>query len=312
MIQQSKKFRRIYDHLTNFELQRTSEADKLISAEDILGDLRDKERPHFFLNFYSEQGVMKALEEYGIFNDLNKRGFHDFIIRINARDPYRHTLKAFFQQEDQDHLLGELIVRKKYFIAKPIFPSSISGQKFSMIVIEWLTLQDPTAQFTAHRPPLPGQIYPGLRMGRKIVGIFVNMSLRLKADGLLNIPEYYHNAVFYSKLFKYFNPTSEGQFLAMQRDLRMAGLFKATWAVELNCVINKETGETWKWFTDEQVLFVSDKMEKYFESKDYTRKVEEAFNNYEFGIDEAKFNQLIHQQPQFELLPGLLQESGRI
>lgn len=312
MIQQSKKYRRIYEHLTNFELQRTSEADKLISSEDILGDLRDKERPHLFLNFYSEQGVMKALEKYGIFNDLNKRGFHDFIVRINALDPYRHTLKAYFQQEDQDHLLGELIVRKKYFVAKPIFPASIAGQKFSMIVIEWLTLQDPTARFTAHRPPLPGQIYPGLRMGRKIVGIFVNMALRLRTDGLLNIPEYYHNAVFYSKHFRYFNPTSEGQFLAMQRDLRMAGLFKATWAVELNCVIEKHTGEPWKWFTDEQVLFVSEKMEKYFESKEYDQKVQDAFNDHDFIIDERKFHELIQKHPSFQSVPELLQETTRI
>ncbi|UCE05417.1 MAG: hypothetical protein JSW07_17650, partial [bacterium] len=96
MIQQSKKYRRVYQHLTNFELQRTSEADKLISANDILGDLKDKERPHLFLNFYSEEGIKTALEQYGIFRDLNRRGFHDFIIKINARDPYRHTLKAYF------------------------------------------------------------------------------------------------------------------------------------------------------------------------------------------------------------------------
>jgi len=285
MIQQSKKYRRIYQRLTNFELQRTSEADKLISADDILGDLRDKERPHLFMNFYSEQGVKTALEQYGVFKDLNKRGFHDFIIKINARDPYRHTLKAYFEQEDPDHLLGELIVRKKYFIAKPIFPTDITGQKFGMIVIEWLTLQDPTAKFTLQRPPLPGQIFPGLRIGRKIVGIFINMSLRLKTDGLLNIPEHYHNAVFYSKLFKYFNPYTEGQFLAMQRDLRMAGLFKAAWAVELDCVIEKKTGKPWKWFTDEQVLFVSKRLEKYFESKEYRARVEEAEQSHEFEID---------------------------
>lgn len=307
MVQTPKKYRRIYQNLTNFELQRTSEADKLISARDILGDLKDKERTHLFLNFYSEEGVRKALDEYGIFKDLNKRGFHNFIIKINARDPYRHTLKAYFQKEYPDHLLGELIVRKKFFIARPIFPSEIAGQKFGMIVIEWLTLQDPTAEFTSKRPPLPGQIYPGLRIGRQIVGIFVNMSLRLKTDGLLNVPEHYHNAVFYSKHFKYFNPYTEGQFLAMQRDLRMAGLFKAAWAVELNCVIEKNTGKTFQWFTDEQVLFVSNRLEKYFESKEYTERTQGSLNSHEFEIDEDKFNRLIKEQP---LLHGMSELFG--
>ncbi len=307
MVQPPKKYRRIYHHLTNFELQRTTRADKLISANDVLGDLKDKERPHLFLNFYSEEGIQTALEEYGIFKDLNKRGFHDFIIKINARDPYRHTLKAYFKKEDANHLLGELIVRKKYFIAKPTFPSEITGQKFSMIVIEWLTLQDPTAEFTSKRPPLPGQIHPGLRIGRQIVGIFVNMSLRLKTDGLLNIPEHYHNAVFYSKHFKYFNPYTEGQFLAMQRDLRMAGLFNAAWAVELNCVIEKKTSKNFKWFTDEQVLFVSKRLEKYFESREYKERVEQALNNFEFEIDDNRLNQLLKEQPYLQQVTNVFE-----
>ncbi|MDZ7330365.1 MAG: hypothetical protein ONB31_00130 [candidate division KSB1 bacterium] len=293
----SKKYRRIYEQLTNFELQRSTKADQIISAEEVLGDLRDKVRPHLFLNFYSENGVRKALEEYGVFKDLNKRGFRNFIIRINADDPYRHTLKAYFEKEDPDHLLGELIVRKKMFIAKPIFPSNIAGQKFSMIVIEWLTLQDPTAQFAPSRPPLPGQIYPGLRMGRKIVGIFINMAMRLKTDGLLNIPEHYHNAVFYSKHFRYFNPFTEGQFQAMLRDLRMVGLFKAAWAVELNCVVEKNSGKIWNWFTDEQVLAVSDRLASYFESAEYADRVEQSLHSHQFEIDQTKFKQQIKDHP---------------
>lgn len=305
MLQTSKKYRRVYQYLTNFELQRTSKADKLIFAHDIISDLKDKERPHLFLNFYSEEGIKTALEQYGIFKDLNKRGFYDFIIKINARDPYRHTMKAYFEKEDPGHLLGELIVRKKYFVARPIFPTEIAGQKFGMIVIEWLTLQDPTAEFTLSRPPLPGQIHPGLRIGRQIVGIFVNMSLRLKTDGLLNIPEHYHNAVFYSKHFKYFNPYTEGQFLAMQRDLRTAGLFKAAWAVELNCIIEKNSGKVWKWFTDEQVLFVSKKLEKYFASNQYKERVQEAEDNHKFDIDEDKFARLIKEQSLLQGMPEL-------
>ena len=308
MVQTSKKFRRVYQNLTNFELQRTSEADKLFSFEDIMGDLESKERPHLFMNFYSEQGIQIALEEYGIFKDLNKRGFHDFIIKINTRDPYRHTMKAYFEKEDPDHLLGELIVRKKYFIAKPVFPTKIAGQKFCMIVIEWLTLQDPTAKFTARRPPLPGQVFPGLRIGRKIVGIFINMSLRLQTDGLINIPEHYHNAVFYSKHFKYFNPYTQGQFLAMQRDLRMVGLFKAAWAVEHDCVVEKKSGMPWKWFTDEQVLFVSQRLEKYFDSKEYKTKVEEAENSHEFEIDYDRLNELMKEEPILKTVPQLFEE----
>jgi hypothetical protein len=201
MIKLSKKYRHIYHQLTNFELQQDKPSNRLISDDDIMADLAKKERSRLFLDFYSEEGVRKALDEYGIFKDLRKRGFKDFIIVLDTKDPYRHMFRAYYEKKKADHLLCEAYLRKKSFIAKPIFESSIIGELFTLIVIEWLMLQDPTAEFTSRRPQLPGQKYPGLRMGRKVLEIFVNMCVRLKTDGLLNIPEHYHNALFYSKYF---------------------------------------------------------------------------------------------------------------
>lgn len=36
-------------------------------------------------------------------------------------------------------------------------------------------------------------------------------------DGLLNLPEYYHNAVFYSAIFRFIAPVRQGRFEALQR-----------------------------------------------------------------------------------------------
>ena len=289
MIHTSKKYRHIYYKLTNFELQRDKPDDKLISNEDILGDLSQKKRPRLFLDFYSEDGVLKALDEYGIFKDLKKRGFKDFVIVLDTKDPYLHKFRAYHEKKKPDHLLCEVYLRKKSFTAKPIFNSSVTGETFTLIVIEWLTLQNPMANFTPHRPQLPGQNYPGLRIGRKVLVIFINMCIRLKTDGLLNIPEHYHNAAFYSRNFSYFNPQTEGHFQAIRRDLGHLGLYKLSWAIEWECLIETTSGEYWKWFTDEQILPVSKKMENYFDSPDYKKQVKKAMDSVQFTIDEEKF-----------------------
>ncbi|MBC8180852.1 hypothetical protein H8E88_06990 [candidate division KSB1 bacterium] len=292
----SKKYRRIYRRLTNFELQATTPGEKLISADDIFGDLTEKERPHLFLNFYSEQGIKNGLEEYGIFDSLRKQGFKDFIIKVNARDPYRHALKIYFEKEKNNHLLGELHVRKKNSVARPVFSSEIEGHRFTLVFIEWLTLQNPTATFTTNRPPLPGQKYPGLKIGREVLGVLINMTKRLKTDGLLNIPDHYHNAVFYSRSFKFFDPHSQGLFLALKRDLKNYDIGQAAWSVELECVIEKKSGKNWKWFTQEQILPVSKKMQNYFTSENYLRQVNDAKEKYKYEIDIQKFNELISKQ----------------
>ncbi len=296
MVRLSKKYRRIYHRLTNFELQKTSDDEKLISSEDIFGELTEKKRPHLFLNFYSELGIKKALDTYGVFEMLEKKGFHDFIVKIDTDDPYRHILKVYFEKEQKDHLLGEMYARMKVFIAKPTFSADIANEKFNLIFIEWISLQNSSACFTKHRPPLPGQSYPGLRIGRKVLDILINMAIRLKSDGLLNTPEHYHNAVFYSKCFFYFNPETQGQLLAMQRDFKQYRLDQAAWAVELNCIVEKNTQDYWEWGADEQVLPVSYRMEKYFDSDEYKRRVSEAKNKYHFTIEREKYNERIRQQ----------------
>lgn len=289
MVHLSKKYKHVYQKLTNFELQKDKASDRLISADDILGDLAKKERPRLFLDFYSEEGIFTALNEYGIFEDLKKQGFNDFIIVTDTKDPYRHKFRAYYDKKKADHLLCEAYLRKKTFVARPVFDSNISGEIFTLIVIEWLVLQNPSAQFTSHKPQLPGQNYPGLRIGRKVLQIFINMCLRLKADGLLNVPEHYHNAAFYSRNFSYFNPQTEGFFQAIRRDLGHLGLYTLSWAIEWECLIETKTGQYWKWFTDEQILPVSDKIENYFKSKEYVKQVKKASESVKFAIDQAKF-----------------------
>ncbi len=288
-VQRSKKYRRVYEQLTNFELQQDKLHNRLISDDDIMGDLAQKQRPHLFLDFYSEEGVRKALDHYGIFRDLEKRGFKDFIIKLDTKDPYRHKFRAYYEKQTPDHLLCEVYLRKKTFTAKPIFVSDVAGENFTLIVIEWLMLQDPTAQFAAHRQPLPGQKYPGLRIGRKVLDIFVNMCLRLKTDGLLNIPEHYHNAAFYSRSFNYFNPQTEGYYQAIRRDLSQYGIYHISWAIFWECLIEKNSGEYWKWFTDEQIMPVSEKIVVYFESAEYRKRVQETSDSVRFQIDDQKY-----------------------
>ncbi len=187
--------------------------------------------------------------------------------------------------------MSEAYLRKTTYIAKPTFASDIAGQAFTLIIIDWLMLQDPTAHFSEHRPRLPGQRFPGLRIGRKVLDIFHNMALRLKCDGLLNIPEHYHNAYFYGKAFKFFNPQSEGHFRAIQRDMRHLRLNKAAWGIEWECLVEVNSAQYWQWFTDEQVFPVSDRLKAYFESEEYKNKVEESIQNVRFCIDDKKFEQ---------------------
>jgi hypothetical protein len=291
MIQLPEKYKRLYQKLTNFELLQWDESpEKLISSEDIMGDLELKERPRLFLDRFSEERVYRNLQRTNIFKILNERGFDNIKVVLDTKDPYKHIFRAYFDEVNPEKLLCETYLRKKVYIAKPTFKSKIADKTFNLIVIEWLLLQDPTAAFAPHRQPLPGQKHPGLRIGRKVLKIFINLCRALHADGLLNVPEHYHNAAFYGRYFKYFNPITEGYFQAIRRDLIKMGIYKLTWAFEHNCMFEKKSGRDWNWFTDEQILPISNRMKEYFESREYKKQVSKAGKTVTFEINEEKYS----------------------
>ena len=300
-----KKYRRIFRKLSKFELQRSAVDDNSLSSEDVLGDLKTKQRQHLFLNFYSEAGIYRALEAYGILRSLRIRGFRDFIIKINTDDPFQHLLKFYFEKEEKDHLLGEIYARRQQFIPPSSVIDAITPGNLSMIAIEWLTLQNPRANFTRRRPPLPGQDYPGLKIARKILMLLIEMALRLKTDGLLNTPENFHNAAFYSPFFHFFNPKAEATFQALQRDLAAFRFEQAAWAVALNCIFKTTSDTPWKWFSEVQIFPVSDALTRYFNSESYKNQVNEIAKGITFGIDRKKFNDRIRKQPASHLIGEL-------
>lgn len=67
---------------------------------------------------------------------------------------------------------------------------------------------------------LPGQNYPSLGIGRIIDKVLFRLAINGKRDGILNVPLYFHNAVFYQKEnYHFVNPVFEGIYETMYRDL---------------------------------------------------------------------------------------------
>jgi len=106
---------------------------------------------------------------------------------------------------------------------------------------------------------LPGQNYPSLGIGRIIDKVLFRISMDDKKDGILNVPLYFHNAVFYQKEnYHFVNPIFEGIYETMYRDLLpwikekglgyvahglLRGLVKAWVTFEFVEIIGKEDEE---------------------------------------------------------------------
>eukprot|EP00727_Mastigamoeba_balamuthi_P006561 m51a1_g2525 hypothetical protein (441) ;mRNA; r:230565-232362 len=245
---------------------------------------------------------------------LKDKGFTDIIIDVDASDTFVHRIHVYHGVKDTRHLIGQLFVRidAAFSVQTMKSPNTPEGapaayrgafadglrllrQTFgaSMLqlsVIEWLRIQDPTRDFVGTTLPLPGQLHPNLGIGREVNDLLHTMAKKRGRDGLMNIPEHWHNAYMYASSeppFRFLNPAFEGFFLATRMavaaDIRARGLPAVAWAISRGQLLHKGADRV-QWIPHEQVFPITPRMLDYFASREYTERVRASFRPEDFSI----------------------------
>jgi hypothetical protein len=256
---------------------------------DLLGQLTDKKSPTLWLGHYTELEIQHLLEKFDILPTLQDKGFANLLIVIEPLDPFVQALRIFNEKAVADNQLVEFRLREVAFSRQPL----AGDAPLTMLKIEWLMLQNPWAQFLPERPRMPGQRYPGLGLGKQTVQFLVHLAKAHHFAGVLNFPEFFHNAYLYLEYFHYCDPRLKGIVLALRRDLNELSLAELSWAVYLGCVHDANTGQTYEWQADALVLPLEEKLKKYFASAAYEQTVYRALAEARFVLHREKFEKVL-------------------
>lgn len=261
--------------------------------------------PGKFLGMYDEKQIMGMLKKAGIMEILSGRGYKDLVVSVSRQDNYTSRLYVDFDsKEEKETRLIEVVVREAVFRPKQSFVKGFEFQEgLSILLIEWLALQDPRASFTPDKPRLPGQEHPGLGGLKNMQGVLYSLGRKIGKDAIIDIPEYYHAAVIYARLYSelysrkysFFSPFEGGQLQAMIRDFRGKPLADVSFAVALDCLLDGKTGEPARWMPSEQVYPISEKLHRYFARKEYKDIVEKTMRERSFTMDWEKYERLKQQ-----------------
>ena len=264
-------FARFKSRLTAFDI------DFSVSEEEILKDLDSETGNNRLLERFSEDEVMRALSQKGVLQALSDRGFPQPKMTIRSMDPFRQTLKIFTAMdtpEDDEHLLCELRVFDSHLKG----PCPITGKLFEIdaLVIDWLNFQNPKGKFSPDKPRLPGQRYPGLGIMRISMSAILDLAREIGKEAVINIPEYYHNAILYRPAFHFFSAFVEGRFNVLERFFSGRSLADASNSIAAQRIFNETTNEVFVWKPHEQILGLTPRISDYFKSELYKQKVQEA------------------------------------
>jgi hypothetical protein len=154
-----------------------------------------------------------------------------------------------------------------------------------MLVIHWLVLSSPDGKFTVDRPRLPGQEKPGLGLLNPTIGLLKSLARELSVDGVLDVPDHFHTALFYSRAFRYLDPEAEGRFLAIARDLSGIPLALASDAVREGCLVDRKTGASIAWPAAEQVMALRGPLSRFLRSPSYREARNRALADHRFVVN---------------------------
>jgi len=281
--------------IPRFDLRRLFGLPLLSAGEDpgapapreseLLFDLTGENPENRLFARYGAGELRDRLGASGLLAGLSERGYPDPLLRLSCADPADQRICLYAGEETRDRLLFEARLQLAPFHPRrPIGPFT-EETSFRMLVIHWLVLSSPDGTFSVDRPRLPGQEKPGLGLLNPTLALLKSLARELSVDGVLDVPDHFHTALFYSRAFRYLDPEAEGRFQAIARDLSGIPLAQASDAVREGCLVDRTTGASIPWPTAEQVLALRGPLRRFLRSPSYQEARNRALADHRFVVN---------------------------
>ena len=238
-----------------------------------------------FVHTYSEAGLRTAIREFGLDDKLRALGIADVELRITEEDPFRHRLEVLLDDaelEDRHVMDMRLHLSRVGLLGVP--------EHADVVMVDWLLMQNPRGSFSATRPRLPGQRYPGTGLGRDIAQMLMLLCRRVQREALITIPERFHLAELYRRSgWLPINLDEEHALTDVLYATRSLTLAARAWAVERELVRDTD-GAPFIYHPHERVMPVSERVEGALAPGGFfmLKEVLRAPRRFELNVDELR------------------------
>jgi len=243
---------------------------------DVLFELTKENPGNRLFGRYDTPKVRAIMEKAGLLRGLGRLGYPDPILSLSCADPSEQRICLYAGEMVRERLLVELRLQLTNFHPKRAIGPFTEETSFRMLVLLWLVLSDPDRDFPVDRPRLPGQERPGLGLLDEVLSLIRIFARDFSVDGMLDVPEHFHTALFYSRSFRYLDPVVEGRFQAIARDLSGVPLALSSDAIRKGCLVDRATGAPLPWQASEQVMTERGPLHRFLHSQAYRDARDEA------------------------------------
>lgn len=277
--------------LAYFEYETPSTEKIALSDQDLADQLVGTKASSLFLGRFTAAQLTEFFEEVNIIEQLKNKKIWPIKVEILCPEQFNYYLKVTLESGE---IVSEIFIREGHFTPRRQHVPEIGIGPLNLLFIEWLCIQNPLEKFSIERLPLPGQRHPGLGVGRRVADLLERACRRTGKDGLLNFPEFYHNAYLYMERYHFYNPKKEAEVLAIKRDLADLSLVEVAWAVFSECVYNIN-GKLYRWQPEALMWPCCKDLTGYFESDGWRGKVKDWYETFKFVVDNEKLEKTLEK-----------------
>jgi hypothetical protein len=232
---------------------------------------------------------MAVLAKKGLLKEARKRFLWPLAYELDSTDYPLQRLQIYLREPGPDNVIVDVKLKECEFSRPAPAEGLPQLPPQKALAFEWLTLQNPLVKRGEPFSPLPGQTRPGLSMRTTVMNLFVYVGRLTHKDALLAFPAFFHNAVLFSRYFRFWDPRKEAEVLSIRRAFSHMPFRQLAWVVHLNC-LRRADGSVYEWQAEEQVYPLTRPLKEYFDSRRYRELVKAGLREGpEFTVDQAEF-----------------------
>ncbi|PJZ56835.1 histone deacetylase [Leptospira barantonii] len=228
-------------------------------------------------NSLTSENILELLEITGILPEIEKKEYKNVQLEISGMGQDFQRLVLISDKEILLHL--RLSVQEYRLEINDYF------FKEKYLIINWLQTRHPKSPSMDKSRLYPGQDVPGLGIFHQISDFIGFLILSLRLNGAVIRPEYFHDAVLFSKKFHFLTPEAQALFIALRRDFKNESIRGISTLVHSGKIRDHKNVLEWK--AVEMILFLEKTLNAFVFNKKFDKKVGKILDSMKLNIIES-------------------------
>ncbi|PJZ69816.1 histone deacetylase [Leptospira perolatii] len=223
----------------------------------------------------SKEKIWELLEVTGVKAELDKKGYAASQLEIFGTDDLYQRVLVTCE--------GEVLIHIRLSIQEYRIEINDYFFKEKYLVVNWLQTRHPKLKNSKEERLYPGQDVPGLGIYQEVSDFIGFLIISLRLNGAVVRPEYFHDAVLFSRKFHFLEPRAKALFRALRRDFPKHSIRAISTLLYHQKIQDHKLGII-EWKPVEMIFFLEKTLSPFVFNRKFQKKVQKALEGLKFSL----------------------------